>query len=68
MGNILATENQQARINGVIEVKKACICKKLKQIQLRTTKNTPSSSDALKSGKPVFMRLSGFFLCAVTLL
>ena len=46
IGNILATENQQARINGVIEVKKACICTKLKQIQLRTTKNTPSSSDA----------------------
>ena len=45
IGNILATENQQARINGVIEVKKACICTKLKQIQLRTTKNTPSSSD-----------------------
>ena len=44
IGNILATENQQARINGVIEVKKACICTKLKQIQLRATKNTPSSN------------------------
>ncbi len=31
-GNILATENQQAIINDVIEVKKACICIKFKQI------------------------------------
>ncbi len=44
-GNIMATENQQARINDVIEVKRACICIRPKQIQLITTKNTPSSSD-----------------------
>ena len=31
-GNILATENQQAIINDVIEVKRAYICIKLKQI------------------------------------
>lgn len=43
-GNILATENQQVIINDVIEVKKACICIKLKQMQLRIAKNTPSSS------------------------
>ncbi len=32
-------------VNGVIEVKRACICMKLKQIQLRATKDTPSSSN-----------------------
>ena len=44
IGNILATENQQARINGVIEIKRACICTELKQIWLMATKNTPSSN------------------------
>ena len=33
-GNILATENQQAIINYVIDVK-VCICMKPKQMQLR---------------------------------
>ena len=40
-GNILATENQQVIINDVVDVKQACICTKLKQIQLKTTKNMP---------------------------
>ena len=30
----------------------ACIYKKLKQIQLRTTKNTPSSNSKQRAGKP----------------
>ncbi len=51
-GNILATENQQARINDVIEVKKACICTKLKQIRLRTTKNTPGSNSGHLDWEP----------------
>lgn len=42
-GNILAIENQKAIINDVIEI--ACICIKLKQIQLITAKDTTSSSD-----------------------
>ncbi len=41
-GNILATENQQAIINDVIEVKIGMYSIKLKQKQLITTKNTPS--------------------------
>lgn len=44
-GSILATENQQTIINDVIEVKRACIYIKLKQIQLIIMKNTQSLSD-----------------------
>lgn len=44
-GNILATENQQAIIYDVIDVKIGVYCIKLKQIKLRTTKDTPGSSD-----------------------
>lgn len=42
--------------NDVIEVKKACICTELKQIQLETTKGTPSSSNGQEAGKPFRQR------------
>lgn len=67
IGNILAIENQQARINGVIEVKKACICTKLKQIQLRKTKSTPSSSNGQDAGNADKMGISGFAIWRLTL-
>ena len=67
IGNILATENQQARINGVIEVKKACICTKLKQIQLRKTKSTPSSSNGQDAEDTDKMGISGVALCLLVL-
>ena len=44
-GNILATENQQTKIDDVIEVKRACIFTKLKQMKLKTIRNTPSSNN-----------------------
>ena len=65
-GNILATENQQAIINDVIEVKKAYMCIKLKQIQL-ITKNTPSSSNGYNPGNADKMGISGIVLCLLAL-
>ena len=44
-GNILETENQQDIINDVIELKNSVYFIKLKQIQLRITKNTTNWSD-----------------------
>lgn len=39
-GHNWATKNQQARINDVIDVNRACIHAEIKRIQLITTKNT----------------------------
>ena len=39
----------------------ACICIKLKQIQLITTKNTPSSSERVNLREPCFFKVCGDF-------